>query len=310
MQRWPAVPTAANAIARTASSRSARRRHDHRVVAAQLEQAAAQPRGDAGRQGAAHRRRPGGRDERHARVVGELLGALVAADDDLEQAVRDAADALARRDAAATGRRAPSAACCGDGFQITESPQTSASAVFQLQTATGKLNAVMTPTGPSGCHCLEHAVPGPLGGDGETVELAREADARGRRCRSSPAPRRAPSDTILPVSSVTSAPRSSFVRAQLLAPAGAPARRGAGAGTSRHTSNAASARLIAASVSAADDEAMRAITSPVIGVRTSWSPDCSAAASSPSREKIAAVSMGGSCHGPMHYRHAPCVRRR
>ena len=32
----------------------------------------------------------------------------------------------------------------GDGFQITESPQTSASAVFQLHTATGKLNAVIT----------------------------------------------------------------------------------------------------------------------------------------------------------------------
>ena len=42
---------------------------------------------------------------------------------------------------------------CGDGFQITVSPQTAASAAFHAQTATGKLNAVMTPTGPSGCHC-------------------------------------------------------------------------------------------------------------------------------------------------------------
>ena len=41
----------------------------------------------------------------------------------------------------------------GEGFQSVESPQTAATAAFHAQTATGKLNAVMTPTGPSGCHC-------------------------------------------------------------------------------------------------------------------------------------------------------------
>ena len=39
-----------------------------------------------------------------------------------------------------------------EGFQITGSPQTSASAAFQLHTATGKLKALITATGPSGCH--------------------------------------------------------------------------------------------------------------------------------------------------------------
>ena len=48
----------------------------------------------------------------------------------------------------------------GDGFQITESPHTSASAVFQLHTATGKLNAVITATGPSGCHVSSIRCPG------------------------------------------------------------------------------------------------------------------------------------------------------
>src|SRR5271170_7231051 len=38
-----------------------------------------------------------------------------------------------------------------DGFQITGSPQTSASAAFQDQTATGKLNAEITAHGPMGC---------------------------------------------------------------------------------------------------------------------------------------------------------------
>ena len=40
-----------------------------------------------------------------------------------------------------------------DGFQITVSPQTAAISAFHAQTATGKLNALITPTGPSGCHC-------------------------------------------------------------------------------------------------------------------------------------------------------------
>ena len=57
----------------------------------------------------------------------------------------------------------------------------------------------------------------------------------------------------MPVSSVTSAPRSSFA-----ARSSSPSRRTSsprrGAGTSRHTSNAACARRIAASVSAADDD--------------------------------------------------------
>ena len=38
-----------------------------------------------------------------------------------------------------------------DGFQITGSPQTRATAVFQDHTAAGKLKALITPTTPSGC---------------------------------------------------------------------------------------------------------------------------------------------------------------
>ena len=38
-----------------------------------------------------------------------------------------------------------------DGFQITESPHTSASAAFQAHTAAGKLKAVITAHTPSGC---------------------------------------------------------------------------------------------------------------------------------------------------------------
>ena len=38
-----------------------------------------------------------------------------------------------------------------DGFHTTGSPATRAMAVFHAHTATGKLKAVMIPTGPSGC---------------------------------------------------------------------------------------------------------------------------------------------------------------
>src|SRR5439155_21113096 len=40
-----------------------------------------------------------------------------------------------------------------EGFQTVASPQTAASAAFHDQTATGKLNAVITATTPNGCHC-------------------------------------------------------------------------------------------------------------------------------------------------------------
>src|SRR5690348_6879667 len=40
-----------------------------------------------------------------------------------------------------------------DGFHTHTSPQTQASMLFQLHTATGKLNADIIPTMPSGCHC-------------------------------------------------------------------------------------------------------------------------------------------------------------
>src|SRR5690349_2565580 len=40
-----------------------------------------------------------------------------------------------------------------EGFQTHTLPQTHASIVFQLHTATGKLNAEIIPTTPNGCHC-------------------------------------------------------------------------------------------------------------------------------------------------------------
>ena len=49
---------------------------------------------------------------------------------------------------------------CSDGFHTTVSPQTRASAVFHAHTATGKLNAEMTPTTPLGCQVSMSRWPG------------------------------------------------------------------------------------------------------------------------------------------------------
>ena len=41
----------------------------------------------------------------------------------------------------------------GEGFHTEALPQMAARKAFQAHTATGKLNAEMMPTTPSGCHC-------------------------------------------------------------------------------------------------------------------------------------------------------------
>ena len=47
-----------------------------------------------------------------------------------------------------------------EGFHTTVSPHTSATAAFHAHTATGKLNAVITPTTPSGCQVSISRCPG------------------------------------------------------------------------------------------------------------------------------------------------------
>ena len=48
----------------------------------------------------------------------------------------------------------------GEGFHTVTLPQIAAMNAFQAHTATGKLNAVMTPTTPSGCHVSMSRCPG------------------------------------------------------------------------------------------------------------------------------------------------------
>ena len=84
-----------------------------------------------------------------------------------------------KRRAARSNRAWQASAVSGvfsDGFHTTASPQTMASAEFHAHTATGKLKALMTPTTPSGCQLSIMRWPGRSDGDGQAMQLARQAD--------------------------------------------------------------------------------------------------------------------------------------
>ena len=132
---------------------------DGGVVAAQLEQSAAEPCGDPRADLAAHPGRAGGADQRDSRVV-----------DQLPRRWRGRRGrAGARRAERRPGVIARSSRCAvateisgvsSTGFQTTVSPHTSAIAVFHDHTAAGKLNAEITPTTPSGCQVSASRWPG------------------------------------------------------------------------------------------------------------------------------------------------------
>ena len=124
----------------------------------------------------------------------------------------------------------------GDGFQILMLPQTAAMQAFQANTATGKLNAVIVPTTPSGCHCSymrccgrsECIVLPYIMRDWPTAKSAMSIIS----CTSP-----SPSALILPISRATRLPSASLCSRSAL-----PMRRTAsprtGAGILRHSMNA------------------------------------------------------------------------
>ncbi len=153
-----------------------------------------------------------------------------------------------------------------EGFHTTVFPHTSAIAVFQDHTATGKLKAVITPTTPSGCQVSISRWPG-----------RSEGMVRPYSCRDRPTAKSqtsiisctspAASERILPASMETRSARSC-----LCARSSSPRRRTScprtGAGVSRHTRRkASSAAVTACSVVLAVPKSSRNSSSPVMGVR-------------------------------------------
>ena len=173
VQRWPAVPTALKTTARTARSRSALGATTMPLLP------------------------PSSSSERPSR-------AAISGESALPMAVEPVADTSGRRGSSASCRArsappittssspsgaSPNAAAARRksawhasavsgvrslGFHTTGSPHTSASAAFQLHTATGKLNARDHADRAERVPGLEHAMAGALGGDRTAEELARE----------------------------------------------------------------------------------------------------------------------------------------
>ena len=133
----------------------------------------------------------------------------------------------------------------GEGFQTEALPQMAARQAFHAQTATGKLNAEMIPTTPSGCHCSYMRCCGRSECMVEPYNIRDWPTAKSAMSIiSCTSPR--PSARILPFSSDTSVPRSFLCRRN-----SSPSRRIAsprfGAGTRRQAAAASTAELMTAS---------------------------------------------------------------
>jgi len=152
VQRWPAVPAAANSAERTARSSRAL----GATIIALLPPSSSSERPSRAATVVATARPI--RTEPVAEINGSSGACANASPTAPSPATRQSSASgasgmsAAARSASAWQAIAQSGAF-SDGFQSTGSPQTSASMAFQAQTALGKLNAVITAIGPRGCHC-------------------------------------------------------------------------------------------------------------------------------------------------------------
>ena len=125
--------------------------HDDGVVAAELQQALAEPLGDAYADPASDVSRAGEGHECDAAIVDEALGELGAGVDEYLKDRRAGGAARARGCRVLHGERAQGG--LRRGLPHRRVAADAARNAFHDHTATGKLNAEITPTTPSGCHC-------------------------------------------------------------------------------------------------------------------------------------------------------------
>src|SRR5579871_2427603 len=118
-----------------------------------------------------------------------------------------------------------------------------------------------------------------------------------------------PSETILPASSVTTAPSAAF-DARNSSPSRRTSSPRRGAGTSRQAAKAAFARAIVAGASLAGVSAMRAISLPSIGLRTDSVPPESSASEKPAARSTSCPVRIGSLHAPQFGRYRPQMWRK
>ena len=228
---------------RTARSRSADGRDDRGVVAAEFQQRPAEALGDPRTDLPAHPHRPGRADSSATRGSSTRRSPTSRPPRTSRLTARGAPTSAAARSISAWQASAVSGVS-SEGFHTTVSPHTSATAVFHAQTATGKLNAVITPTTPSGCQVSISRCPG-----------RSEAMVRPYSWRDSPTANSqmsiisctspSASEVILPASTVTSVARSALCSTSS-SPSRATSAPRTGAGVVRHVENACAASAIAA----------------------------------------------------------------
>ncbi len=279
VQRCPAVPTAPNRMPRTARSRSAL---GARIIALLP---------PSSRMQRAKRAATRGATSRPMRVLPVALtratrrsstSASPASRSPISNWLRCAGASPPKARAARSNSAWQASAVRGvfsEGFQTTELPQTSASAVFHDHTATGKLNALITPTTPSGCQVSRMWWPG------RSDAMVRPYNWRERPTAKSQisiiswtSPR--PSWVILPASQDTSSPSSALCRRNS-SPNSRTSSPRRGAGTWRQARNACSARSTLAATAARPSSGTAARRLPSMGVCTASSPSRKALGSRP-----------------------------
>ncbi|MNK95660.1 hypothetical protein D3C87_1159070 [compost metagenome] len=180
-----------------------------------------------------------------------------------------------------------------DGFQTTPLPQTSASAAFHAHTATGKLNAEITPHSPNGCQVSRIACAGRSEAIVSPCSWRESPTAKSQMsiisCTSP-----SPSWRILPDSSATSRPS-----AVLCVRSASPKRRTtsprAGAGVSAQVVCAACARAMRASASATVQAGRWPKISPSTGERSASASPAPCESSQGWRRPMACQHAATSC---------------
>ena len=175
VQRCPAVPTDAEEHRAQHQIGIGVVHHDDAVVAAEFQNRAAQPVRDHFGDAASHFGGTREADQWNARIFHQHLADRIARPDhEVEDALQPVPveHAIARSSAP----RSPASGVSDEGRHSTQSPHTAAIIAFHAHTATGKLNALITPTTPSGCHCSYIRWPGRSLCMVSPYKLAREAD--------------------------------------------------------------------------------------------------------------------------------------
>ena len=179
-QRRAALPAGSDGAEEHSAHREIeirRRRHDHRIVAAELEQRSTEARRDTRSDGSAHARRAGGADQRYAMIIDEQLADLRVADDHLGEPVGCGSSGL--REACAGSAEERLTGERGERRLLRRLPHHRVAAHGSEREVPGpdrdrKVERADHANRAERMPCLGHAMPRTLRRDRQSVELSRK----------------------------------------------------------------------------------------------------------------------------------------